>query len=413
MVALLVLVALAGSVFAADSTLVVKAEVRVRGEADGRDFESRTPLLGYSLLRTRLGVEMRPSANVTGFIQIQDSRRMGGELVPAPGAMTSQPHFLDLHQGYLQLDKFLAEALSVRIGRMEMSYGSQRVVGADEWNNIGRAFDGLLFRYSSGGHTVDLFASNVVSTVVPPEPVSPSSVRQSPDVGFLFSGLWYELTEISSVRLAGYLFHEWDKLQDQLSRGTIGFFADGSLGDLLYNGEVAYQGGQRYNTGVSAFMVVGSLGCTLGENRRAFVRAGYQYFSGTEPGDLTDRTFEPVFHTAHDLAGGMDYFSNPASSTSRRGLQDIFLSVRPMHGEEFSMTVAFHHFLLSKPWSGERGLGEELDVSGRYSAWNSAALEFGISAFSPNDVMKSWYNSTGLGLWGYLAVRMWFPSTSF
>src|SRR5512140_374752 len=172
---LLALLLLSSSITrAADSVLVWNADVRVRGEADGRDFQFQTPFVSYTLLRTRLGVEVRPADRVRAFIQGEDSRWFGGA-----------PATTGLHQGYVALKGLFTDSLSVKAGRMELAFGDERVIGKDDWGNVGQVFDGILLRYADGEHAIDLFSANVISTLAPPQVITPVSARQDPDQGFL------------------------------------------------------------------------------------------------------------------------------------------------------------------------------------------------------------------------------------
>jgi hypothetical protein len=380
----------------ADSTFVWNVDVRVRGEADGRDFQFSTPMVSYTLLRTRLGADVRPAQGVRAFVQAEDSRWFGGAQATT-----------GLHQGYVMLGGVFTDSLSVKVGRMELAYGNERVIGKDDWGNVGRVFDGILVRYAEAEHAVDLFSANVVATVVPPQSVTPVTVVQEPDQGFLLSGLWYQFRGIAGTRLAGYVVHEWDRNDDALSRGTVGVYADGSSGDILYNGEAAYQGGQKEGVGIAAFMVTGSVGLAI-RDVGGSIHAGYQYLSGTASGETTHRTFEAQFHSPHDLYGAMDYFADPVHGTNGRGLQDIAVRISAQPAEAFSLSAALHHFLLALPWSGLSVLGEEADLHLRYSSWNVAAIEAGLSAFFPGDVMKAWYNGSDVALWGFLGARVAF-----
>jgi hypothetical protein len=51
-------------------------------------------------------------------------------------------------------------------------------------------------------------------------------------------------------------------------------------------------------------------------------------------------------------------------------------------------------------------LGQEADVAVRYSSWKGAAVDCGVSAFLPGDVMKAWYNASDIALWGFLGLRV-------
>ena len=61
----------------AQKKVKVNAQIRPRFQYDNKDFNSNTGVNTFTELRSRLGVFFSPSENLTGFVQIQDSRRFG------------------------------------------------------------------------------------------------------------------------------------------------------------------------------------------------------------------------------------------------------------------------------------------------------------------------------------------------
>jgi hypothetical protein len=408
----LALIASSACLYAADSTIVWRAEVRVRGEVDGRDFSNGTPAFGYALLRARLAAEFRPAADVSGLFQIQESRTFGNELPNAPANTLSISKNLDVHQGYLRINNLFLEDLSLKVGRMELSYGRERIVGTYDWDNIGRAFDAALLRYAQARSAFDVFVANVVETNVPPVPVTVLSVHQTPDEGFLFSGLVYDLTAIEDFRLGAYCFHEWDEKKSvpgrvDLSRFTLGASVQGTEGGWIYDGEAAFQTGRKSVKDVNALMISLSGGLLLGDRTPLTIKVGYDYLSGNHVGDPTYRSFDPTFHSGHDRFGAMDYFADPVSATSGLGLQNLFLLIDARPWTELSLAVKLHEFLLAEAWNGDQGVGQELDVRGCVKAWDHAAFEFGASLFVPETIMRAWYMGADVSWWGFITTRVW------
>src|SRR6266480_2923189 len=69
---------------------------------------------------------------------------------------------IDLHQAYVTIGNHKEFPLSLKVGRQELSYGEERLVGAYGWNNIGRVFDAAKLRWQNEWFGADLFASRVV-----------------------------------------------------------------------------------------------------------------------------------------------------------------------------------------------------------------------------------------------------------
>jgi hypothetical protein len=131
-------------------------EIRFRPETRS-SFRSDVAVNTILYQRIRLDARLRLNDNVTGLIQMQDSRLWGQE-----ASTGSNEGNMDLHQGYIQVANFLAPALTLRVGRQEISYGNQRLIGAFGWDNVGRSFDAGKLTYMAARWTADLFAARLV-----------------------------------------------------------------------------------------------------------------------------------------------------------------------------------------------------------------------------------------------------------
>ena len=56
---------------------------------------------------------------------------------------------LILHQAYFSVNKLFDLPLNLKLGRMELSYGPQRLIGAVGWHNVGRSFDGGILQLNT------------------------------------------------------------------------------------------------------------------------------------------------------------------------------------------------------------------------------------------------------------------------
>jgi transposase len=73
---------------------------------------------------------------------------------------------LDLHQAFadLRLPTAPNQALTLRVGRQELSYGSSRLVSVREGPNVRQSFDAVKAFYQTPAHQLDLFVSRPVQT---------------------------------------------------------------------------------------------------------------------------------------------------------------------------------------------------------------------------------------------------------
>ena len=69
---------------------------------------------------------------------------------------------IDLHQAFIVIGNHKEFPVSVKIGRQELLYGDQRLVGPFRWNNNARTFDAVKVRWQNALFGVDVFTGGVV-----------------------------------------------------------------------------------------------------------------------------------------------------------------------------------------------------------------------------------------------------------
>jgi hypothetical protein len=388
-------------------------ELRVRGELDGRDFLSRTPPNAYTLLRTRFGAEITPLEKVRIVLTMQDARVFGEEQSGSTFSTIANTRNLDLLVGYVRIDDLFVDGFSVSAGRMGLSYGSERLIGTVGWNNVGRSFDGVLLRMADDVSALDMFVMNTGETNIPPAAATPASVASARDSGGLFSGLYFSLQTASKRHYDVYLLHEWDRRQSvrdeyDLSRFTAGTLLRGTFEQVRYEGEFAFQFGTRMGGTLAAYLLSLAAGYNFGQEGLTSAGLGFDYLTGRRLGSLDFSSFEPMFHTGHKFYGYMDYFISIPAHTFGRGLQDMYLDVTLKPSEASSVLIRAHNFMLAEPWSGNRDLGQELDIVGTLHYNEHVAFDVGASTFIPSTVMRAWFNGADAAWWGYLSTLVWF-----
>ena len=94
--------------------------------------------------RSRLGLDILGEFASAKFI-LQDSRYLGNvENKPGVTATTASPF---LHQAYFTFSNLKIPFFDydfVKVGRFELALGNQRLIAKNNWNNIGRSFEGFL-----------------------------------------------------------------------------------------------------------------------------------------------------------------------------------------------------------------------------------------------------------------------------
>src|SRR6266404_2161069 len=237
---------------------------------------------------------------------------------------------IDLHQAYITLGNHKEFPLSLKVGRQELIYGEERLVGAYGWNNIGRVFDTAKVRLQNEWFGADFFTGRLV---IPED----GTFNVDNDYEW-FSGMYATSTKVPKNALDVYFFARNASPQAAAAVPspqfpqpsardiyTIGGRLKSQPGewhgfDYLLDG--AYQFGDYRDTrlpgGVnsprmahSAFMAVGQAGYTFAD-AWASPRLGVEYDYGSGDSNSTNHThgtFDNLFPTNHKFYGSMDLVS--------------------------------------------------------------------------------------------------------
>jgi len=234
---------------------------------------------------------------------------------------------IDLHQAFVTVGNHKEFPISAKIGRQELSYGEERLVGAFGWNNIGRVFDAGKLRWQNEWFGADFFASRVV---IPED--DRFNVNNDYD---WFSGIYATSTKVPKHLLDVYFFARNANAQaiaaepspqaPQPSARDIYTFGarlkskPGELGNWDYMFDAAGQLGNFQDRRLAgtprldheAWMFVANGGYTFNDSwGKPRLALEYAYGSGdSDPTDGDHETFENLFPTNHKFYGYMDFVS--------------------------------------------------------------------------------------------------------
>ncbi|MDB6124684.1 MAG: hypothetical protein JWQ71_3677 [Pedosphaera sp.] len=293
------------------------------------------------------------------YVEARDSSSTGDERNPNLESDT-----FDLHQAFLRLCNPSKFPLVAKVGRQELIYGDERLIGPSDWNNIGRVFDAAKLRYEIPGFWVDAFVSRVV---IPDD--NNFNVSNEYDT---FSGI-YGSTSVLIPKQETQLYflaRNTENGSPNLQTGalvplpsprdiyTVGFRMK-SLPKQLhgwdYTAEAAFQFG-RFGT-VSGTAPKAIVGKSLHQEAYAIHLDGgytwehafgtprlaveYNYASGdSNPKDGTHSTFDTLFPSTHKFSGIMDLFS-------WQNMQDVglFASIKPL--PKLTLITSYRAFWLA------------------------------------------------------------------
>ena len=372
-------------------------EITVGGQVRPR-FEFRDPVAGshdtFISMRVRAQVKASLERDVTVLVQLQDVRLWGGETNTLGDY--SADH-LDLHQGYFELGRLGDGQIGVRVGRQEIAFGGQRLIGAVGWTQQGRAFDGVRMMLAPESGKVDLIAIRLGDA---------TGARVNQDA--YLAGAYGQIMKMEKAALDLYTFY------NRVSGGstnqwTLGARLVGKPGGMAYRVEGSYQTGERGGQDVAAFMFGGRVGISVSEGKGQ-ITLWYDYLSGDDaPGDGETKVFDTLFATNHKFYGFADLFLSIPNHTGGLGLQDLALKTKFAPQKGVSLGVNLHAFRTARKGSLTTSrLGEEVDVTLSYKYSSEVTFVGGFSYIVAKDGLAQINRATQDVKWGYVMTNVAF-----
>ena len=251
---------------------------------------------GYLLQRYFLHGDLHMGDHARLFAQFQSSLEDGRK----GGARPTDRDELDLHQAFLDLKlDFSADgSLTLRSGRQEMAYGSQRIISVREGPNVRQSFDGFRLVYREGEVQVDGFATKPAQTN---RHVFDDGADNTKALWGTYAVFPFPLLTSASLDLYYLGLYRGKASFDQgaarETRHSVGMRLWRKAAPLDYNFEALFQWGSFGNGDIRAWTVASDTGYTLAAlSLRPRIGLRADIASGDE--DLTNpdlQTFDPLF----------------------------------------------------------------------------------------------------------------------
>lgn len=444
-----------------DGKVCFDLEERIRWEVRNNNFDFNDSVNALTddnwfLQRFRIGVLVKPNDWFRLYAQAQDSREINSDRPDFPNFLGAEgDDSFDLRQGWVEFGNPKEFPLTLRVGRQVLSYGDERLVGAFDWNNIGRTFDAAKLRWEAKNWALDAFASSVV---VPER----GSYNQSDFFNGnethrnqVFSGLYFTTTAIPIQTTDLYVFHLHEDTNAKYSPNPLGdtnFFTlglrvkskpgafapheDEALSKdgksvaapkpprpvgFDYEGEFAFQTGDVRGKDLTAFATHVGLGYTFDTSWLPRVGVAYNFGTGDDdPADKDIQTFQNLFPTNHKFYGQMDVFS-------WQNMHDLEVSVKAQPIKAVTLKAEYHAFWLETTedaWYRANGVtavrplnaaarsagnyaGSEVDLTVQWNVNKHLQFEGGYSHFFAGDYLADTGPSDDADF-GYLQAKVTF-----
>jgi hypothetical protein len=426
----------------------VRDNFGISGRPGSLDFRENGADVDNNYLLYR--IRPRVGYNSEWFNVLVEGRHSGAESDDRdhPGVSPESDEF-DLHQAYVMIGNHKEFPISVKLGRQELNYGDERVIGGFAWNNIGRTFDAAKVRWQNPWFGVDFFTSR---------PVVPDNhnFNMSNDYEY-FSGAYFNTKKIPKQTTEFYFLarnasakapaYDVGVLQLPASARdiySVGLRVKSNPGELNgwdYTAEVVGQLGHYNDPAMpaaldrslehQAYMIAANGGYTFTDVAYT-PRIGLEYAlaSGdSDPLDGKHETYDQLYPTKHKFFGFMDFFA-------MQNMHDIRLSASAKPLPRLNLLAEYHAFFLADTSDnlyaapgGRRGgiaptpgtgyginpdydsyVGSEIDFVATYNINPQTILEFGYSHFFVGEYIEQSLRDPAFGStdanWFYVSLNI-------
>ncbi|MDZ7772177.1 MAG: alginate export family protein [Balneolaceae bacterium] len=325
--------------------------------------------------RTRLGLQYEGDG-YTFRLSAQDVR-VWGEV-----AQLQDNASVNIHEAWARLKA--AGNLHLKLGRQELVYDDQRLLGSVNWTQQARSHDALVIQYRDPQSELNLHAGGAYNQQGENLLANTYAVNNYKTLAYLWANKRFGDLSASALWLSdGFQVDE----NSTSFRYTWGTHLDWNPGRWQLVGSAYHQGGDdRTRRNISAYLLAASISYQW---ESLELSAGYDYLSGGSTADANPsrHAFHTLYATNHKFYGNMDYFLNVPADTRGGGLQDAWLGTRLRLGARSTAGLTWHYFTLAgeiaDPGNPSTALdpylGSELDASLSHAVSEEVSLRVGYS----------------------------------
>ncbi|HCY43708.1 MAG TPA: hypothetical protein DHV48_20635 [Prolixibacteraceae bacterium] len=340
----------------------VKAQFSLSGELRPRTEYSH----GYSTLaaedqdpslftsqRTRLNFDYKMDLLKVAVV-LQDVRMWGNQAQQ----VANEEKATSIHQAWAEMN--LSKSLALKVGRQELNYDDQRILGNVGWAQQGRSHDVALFKYAKklnihfgiAHHETGNRKNNLYE--------GPDAYK---DLQFLWLNRKTDNFNFSVLFLNnGKPVMEGTEQKSKYSQ-TFGTHVEVPVDKVAFTGHLYFQTGEDgANKSLNAYNLMAEATYKVSEKSQFLL--GYEILSGTDYNQTEEnKSFAPLYGTNHKFNGFMDYFF-VGNHQNNVGLSDAYLKFATSKNKTaFNADVHFFSSAAKISDTADNYLGTELDLT--------------------------------------------------
>lgn len=323
----------------------------------------------FTSQRTRLNFDYKMDLLKVGLV-LQDVRIWGSQTQ----GVANQDFATSVHQAWAELN--LGKVTALKVGRQELAYDDQRILGSVGWSQQGRTHDIALFKYTK--------KLNIHLGIAHHENTNrKNNLYDGPDAYKDLQFLWVNRkTEKLNLSLL-FLNNGKPVMEGTVQRSkysqTFGAHVEVPMNKLSFSGNLYFQAGEDgAGHSLNAYNLMAEASYKTSEKTQWNV--GYEILSGTDYDQVEkNNSFNPLYGTNHKFNGFMDYFY-VGNHLNNVGLSDGY--VKYATGKNKTVLNAdLHFFAGAAKISATAGnyLGTEIDLSLTQTLNPATKVTFGYS----------------------------------
>lgn len=396
-----------------ENEITVKAQVRPRAEyrhgaINPMGETSQASSFIWNRARLSVGYD---NGFVSMGLSVQDVSVWGERQ-----QVESYPYTTGINEAWAKIYK---DGFFAQLGRQQLSYDDERILGTLDWHQAGRWHDALKLGYENPNNKLHLILT-----------YNQEGVKVNAGTGYLYGGQpyktmqtgWYQFDNkenfTASLLLMNLGFEAGDVVNGRIDTAkttymqTIGANLSYKINEINLYGSVYLQTGKmRNDKSVSAYMFAAKAQYNITPKLTA--TAGLDYLSGQKNDSEDITAFNPLFGTHHKFYGAMDYFY--ASAYPALGLVDLYASLTVKPVKKLTLDVAYHNFSTQQPVISDnilldtgKALGSEIDLTATYAVRPYVTLQGGFSVMFGTDTFFAVKGGSKdvAQYWGFLALNV-------
>lgn len=372
-------------------------------------------------------------------VALQDVRVWGQDVSTINRTTTQDNNALMLHEAWAEID--LTDTtnkkvkLALKIGRQELVYDDQRLLGNLDWLQQARRHDAAVFKLDVKNfiiHSGFAFNQNKeAASGTKYNSTPPGNYAASTNGGAMYKSMQYAYVgyKLKSGTLS------WLFLADQFSRYhtdivnnvpskiiddgvwnrmTTGFYLLNNFKRTSVTASAYYQAGKTSSgTDISGALLSGAAFYNV--SKIIIAGAGVDYTTGGMKGS-TSKAFDPLYGTPHKFWGNMDYYY-AANGFGNKGLTDYYIKIKLKPFASLVINADVHQFMSASDVYDasnnklSRNFGNEIDVTANYALTKIISFEGGYSHYISttslvSPAVKNVSNAQQHNNWAYLSLNV-------